>query len=69
MKRLTTDDLRDGVTTMLDILRSRKMKQIHKEKLASELVKYCKQIGVLDNEIPRLIFDPTVYRDSEGPPY
>lgn len=39
------------------------MKQIHNEKLASDLVKYCKQIGVLDNEIPRLIFDSKQYTE------
>jgi len=34
------------------------MKQIYKEKFAVDLLKYCKQIGILDNEIPRLIFNP-----------
>jgi hypothetical protein len=33
------------------------MKSQHRAKLQQDLVKYSKQIGILDNEIPRLILD------------
>jgi hypothetical protein len=33
------------------------MKSKDKEKLQADLIKYSKQIGVLENEIPRLILD------------
>ena len=34
------------------------MKQIIKEKLQQDLVRICKQIGILPNEVPKLIFNP-----------
>jgi hypothetical protein len=33
------------------------VKQIHKEKLQQALPTYCKQIGILPNEMPQLITD------------
>jgi hypothetical protein len=37
------------------------MKQIHKQKLQEEFIKYAKQIGIIDNELPYLTFDPNEY--------
>jgi hypothetical protein len=33
------------------------MKQRNKEKLQQDLIKYSKQIGILDNEVPKLVLD------------
>jgi hypothetical protein len=37
------------------------VKQIHKEKLQQELRTYCKQIGIIGDQIPYLTFDPREY--------
>jgi hypothetical protein len=42
------------------------VKKIHKEKLQQALPIYCKQIGIRDDEMPVLVFDPREYQRRAG---
>jgi hypothetical protein len=33
------------------------MRQIDKDRLQTDLIKFCKQIGIIESDIPKLIFD------------
>jgi predicted metal-dependent hydrolase len=37
------------------------LKEIHKQRLQQELIKYSKQIGISDKDIPTLLFSPNEY--------